>query len=46
MMNTDGCVGGGLFSFPKYDIGELSVGLVHFFNKKMITIVLKPQLHN
>jgi hypothetical protein len=37
---------GGLFSFLKYNISEKGVGLVPFFNKKLITIVLKPQLGN
>ncbi len=32
---------GGLFSFSKYDIGEKGVGLVIFFNKKLVTIVLE-----
>jgi hypothetical protein len=36
----------GVFFFPKYDIGEQGVGSVIFFNKKLVTIVLKPQLHN
>jgi hypothetical protein len=33
--------GGGLFYFLKYDIGEEGVGLVHFFNKKLVTIILE-----
>jgi hypothetical protein len=35
-----------VFSFPKYDIGEKNVGLVLFFSKKLVTVVLEFQLHN
>jgi len=46
MMNVHGCVRRVFFFFPKYDISELSVGLIPFFNKKLITIVLRLQLYN
>jgi hypothetical protein len=49
MMNANGFVGGGgggLFYFLKYNIGEDGVGLVLFFNKKLVTIVLEFQLRN
>jgi hypothetical protein len=42
-MNAHGCMGG-LFYFSDYDIGKKGVGLVIFFNKKLVTIVLEPQL--
>jgi hypothetical protein len=45
MMNVDSLVGGS-FSFLKYDIGEYGVGVVFFFNKKLVTMILKPHLHN
>jgi hypothetical protein len=42
MTNVHGCVRRVVFFFfPKYDIGELSVGIIPFFNKKLITIVLR-----
>ncbi len=40
-MNAHGCMGG-LFSFVKYGITEKGVGLVSFFNKMLITIILGP----
>jgi hypothetical protein len=36
----------GCCCFSKYDIGEQGVELVLFFNKKLVTIVLEPLLHN
>ncbi len=45
VMNARGCMEG-LFSFFKYDIGEEGVGLVLFFNKKPVIIILEPQLCN
>jgi hypothetical protein len=39
MMNAHGCTGGCFFS--KHDIGEQGVGLIIFFNKKLVTIVLE-----
>jgi hypothetical protein len=31
----------GVFYFPKYNIGEQGVGLVLFFDKKLVTIILE-----
>ncbi len=44
MMNAHGCAGD--WFFLKYDIHEQGVGLIIFFNKKLVTIVLEPQLCN
>jgi hypothetical protein len=46
MMNAHGCVGGGGGFFRNIILDEYDVGLVFFFNKNLVIIVLKPQLHN
>jgi hypothetical protein len=38
--------GGGVFFFKKNYICVKGVWLVPFFNKKLIIIILGPQLHN